>query len=102
MIDGVEPLHLRLSREHHIQHTLKDLIVWREEEVLATQMMQQGTNEDAPCYIMVARDREPTIDAFYQLAFQPQRQKAYLSFPMTHVARAWMMCWRRLPNFARR
>jgi hypothetical protein len=40
MIDGVEPLHLRLSRKHQIQHTLKDLIVWREEEVLATQMMR--------------------------------------------------------------
>ena len=85
MIDGVEPLHLRLTKEHHIQHTLKDVIVWREEEVLATQMMQQGTNEDAPCYILSRGIEQPTIDAFYQLAFQPQRKKAYLSFPMTHV-----------------
>jgi adenylate kinase len=52
MIDGVEPLHLRLSREHPIHHTLKDLIVWREEEVLATQMMQQGTNEEAGFHIL--------------------------------------------------
>ena len=26
MVDGVEPLHLRLTRQHHIRHTLKDLI----------------------------------------------------------------------------
>jgi adenylate kinase len=86
MIDGVEPLHLRLKQEHHIQHTLKDLIVWREEEVLATQMMQQGTNEDAPCYILARGAQTPTVQTFYQLAFEPQRKKAYLSFPMTHVA----------------
>ena len=86
MIDGVEPLHVRLSRAHHIQHSLKDVIVWREEEVLATQMMQQGTNEQAPCYILSRGVDVPTVPAFYQLAFEPQRKKAYLSFPMTHVA----------------
>ncbi len=85
MIDGVEPLHLRLTRKHHIQHTLKDLIVWREEEVLATQMMQQGTNEDAACYIMARGVESATIEEFYRLAFEPRRKKAYLSFPMTHV-----------------
>ncbi len=86
MIDGVEPLHLRLMQKHHIQHSLKDLIVWREEEVLATQMMQQGTNENAPCYILSRGVEEPTVEAFYRLAFQSQRKKVYLSFPMTHVA----------------
>ena len=86
MIDGVEPLHLRLSREHQIHHTLKDLIVWREEEVLATQMMQQGTNENAPFHILARGFDEGTIETFYQLAFEPERKKAYLSFPMTHVA----------------
>jgi len=86
MVDGVEPLHLRLMQEHHICHTLKDLIVWREEETLATQMMQQGTNEDAPFYVMARGVGTGTAEAFYQLAFEPGRKKAYLSFPMTHVA----------------
>jgi adenylate kinase len=79
MIDGVEPLHLRLSREHPIHHTLKDLIVWREEEVLATQMMQQGTNEEAGFHILARGFDEVTIMTFYQLAFEPERKKAYLS-----------------------
>ena len=86
MIDGVEPLHLRLKRGHRIQHTLKDLIVWREEEVLATQMMQQGTNEEASCYILARGIETNTAEMFYRLAFEPQRKKVYLSFPMTHAA----------------
>ncbi|MHC4988426.1 MAG: nucleoside/nucleotide kinase family protein, partial [Planctomycetota bacterium] len=76
MIDGVEPLHVRLNREHHIHHTLKDLIVWREEEVLATQMAQQGTNENADFYILARGFEKSTIETFYQLAFEPQRKKA--------------------------
>jgi adenylate kinase len=86
IIDGVEPLHLRLNRKHQIRHTLKDLIVWREEEVLATQMMQEGTNEEADFHILARGFSEKTIETFYQLAFEPERKKAYLSFPMTHVA----------------
>ena len=86
MIDGVEPLHASLNRDHQIHHSLKDLIVWREEEALATQMAQQGTNETAGCYILARGFEESTSKTFYQLAFEPQRKKAYLSFPMTHVA----------------
>jgi adenylate kinase len=86
LIDGVEPLHYRLNREHQMRHTLKDLIVWREEEVLATQMARQGTNEEAPFYILARGFEKSTIETFYQLAFEAQRKKAYLSFPMTHVA----------------
>ena len=86
MIDGVEPLHARLNREHQIHHSLKDLIVWREEEALATEMMQQGTNETAGYYILARGFEQSTYETFYRLAFEPQRKKAYLSFPMTHVA----------------
>ena len=86
MVDGVEPLHLRLTREHHIRHTLKDLIVWREEEALATHMMQQGTNAAAPFYVLARGIEQDTAETFYQLVFEPTRKKAYLSFPMTHVA----------------
>lgn len=85
LIDSVSPVHCRLSMEHPIQHTLKDLIVWREEEALATQMMQQGTNPQASYYILARGIQETTVETFYRLAFEPKRKKAYLSFPMTHV-----------------
>ena len=85
MIDGVEPLHVRLTSEHAIRHSLKDLIVWREEEVLATELMQRGTNENAPFYRMARGSDGGTVEAFYRLLFEPWRKRAYLSFPMTHV-----------------
>ncbi|MHC4434385.1 MAG: AAA family ATPase, partial [Planctomycetota bacterium] len=34
IIDGIVPLHLRLVDEHAVEHSLKDLIVWREEEII--------------------------------------------------------------------
>lgn len=86
MIDSIEPLHVRLTAEHHIRHSLKDLMVWREEELLATEMMQKGTNENAPCYCLARGPEQGTIETFYRLAFEPWRKKVYLSFPMTHVA----------------
>jgi len=86
MIDSIEPLHVRLTAEHHIRHSLKDLMVWREEEILATEMMQKGTNENAPCYCLARGPEQGTIETFYRLAFEPWRKKVYLSFPMTHVA----------------
>jgi len=85
LIDSVSPIHSRLSLQHPTQHTLKDLIVWREEEALATQMMQQGSNPKASYYILARGLDAMTTETFYRLAFEPKRRKAYLSFPMTHV-----------------
>ena len=39
LVDNVDNVHQRLSREHDIDHTLKDIMVWREEEVLATEII---------------------------------------------------------------
>jgi len=36
MMDNAESIHQRLLRDHDIDHTLKDIMVWREEEILAT------------------------------------------------------------------
>ena len=85
LIDSAEPLHVRLTREHPIRHSLKDLLVWREEEVLATELMQRGIDEDKPFYCLSRGAGSGTVETFYRLMFEPQRKKAYLSFPMTHV-----------------
>lgn len=85
MIDGAEALHVRLTDEHSIRHSLKDLLVWREEELLATEMMQRGTNDRAQFYCLARGAGDGTVEMFYRLIFEPQRKKAYLSFPMTHV-----------------
>ena len=85
LVDGVDSLHVRLVSEHPIQHTLKDLLVWREEEILATEMMRNGTDEDALFYCLSRGGSEGTVETFYRLVFEQGRRKAYLSFPMTHV-----------------
>ena len=86
LIDGIAALHARLSTEHTIEHSLKDLLVWREEEIIGTEMLCKGINDKIPFYCLARGAEEETIEAFYSLVFDGSRKKAYLSFPMTHVA----------------
>lgn len=85
LIDGVSALHTRLVTEHSAEHTLKDLIVWREEEIIGTEMLCKGINESIPFYCLARGTEELTTETFYGLAFDGQSKKAYLSFPMTAV-----------------
>jgi adenylate kinase len=85
LIDSAEALHTRLSQKHSIKHSLKDLLVWREEEVLGTEMLCRGINEKTPFYCLARGCNEQTTETFYNLIFESNRKKAYLSFPMTHV-----------------
>ena len=85
LIDGVIALHTRLCDEHSMEHSLKDLIVWREEEIIGTEMLCKGIDERAPFYCLARGAEEETIETFYQLVFEGQSKRAYLSFPMTHV-----------------
>ncbi|MCP4609966.1 MAG: AAA family ATPase [Planctomycetes bacterium] len=85
LIDGVSALHTRLDAEHSAEHTLKDLIVWREEEILGTEMLCKGIDERIPLYCLARGMEELTTETFYGLAFNGQCKKAYLSFPMTAV-----------------
>ena len=85
LIDGVSALHTRLVAEHSVEHTLKDLIVWREEEIIGTEMLCKGINEKIPFYCLARGTEELTTETFYGLAFNGQSKKAYLSFPMTAI-----------------
>jgi len=87
LIDGVVAMHQRLLQQHAVEHTLKDLIVWREEEIISTEMLCKGINDKVPFFCLSLGANEPTVDTFYRLAFQRDIKKAYLSFPMTAVAR---------------
>jgi adenylate kinase len=86
LIDGVAAMHLRLLQEHAVEHTLKDLIVWREEEIIGTEMLCKGINDKVPFFCLAHGGRHGTEETFYRLAFQRQLKRAYLSFPMTAVA----------------
>jgi adenylate kinase len=85
LLDNAESVHQRLSRDHDIDHTLKDIMVWREEEVLATEILANITRGYGN-FFMVSRGRNvPTVQTIYRLMFERHRKKVYLSFPMSHV-----------------
>jgi adenylate kinase len=85
IIDGVAALHSRLSDEHAKEHTLKDLIVWREEELIGTEMLRDGIDQTKPFYCLARGAEKETIETFYKLLFEDGTKKTYLSFPMTLV-----------------
>lgn len=85
LIDGVVALHTRLVEDHAVEHSLKDLIVWREEEVLGTEMLCKGINESTPFYCIARGAEAETTETFYRLVFNGGTKRAYLSFPMTAV-----------------
>ncbi|MBN1391179.1 MAG: AAA family ATPase, partial [Sedimentisphaerales bacterium] len=85
LIDGVAALHSRLG-EHASEHTLKDLIVWREEEIISTEMLCKGINEKTPFYCLARGSAKETAETFYRLLFEPQFKRTYISYPMTAVA----------------
>ena len=91
LIDNVDALHARLERDHLIDHSLKDLLVWREEETLATELMMKGCSlqrSEGPgrFYVLATGQNFSTAEMCYRLLFQQEMPKAYISFPMTHVA----------------
>jgi adenylate kinase len=86
LIDGVVAMHQRLLQEHHVEHSLKDLIVWREEEIIGTEMLCKGIDETMPFFCLARGSTDATTETFYRLAFETGCKKAYLSFPMTAVA----------------
>ena len=112
LIDNIDSVHARLTRDHQIDHSLKDMLVWREEEIFATKMMMRGcswrnrqnsTRADPTLFGQVADEQHwpqfhimaigqnlpdgnsDTAEMFYRLMMCPNMPKAYLSFPMTHV-----------------
>jgi adenylate kinase len=85
LIDGIAALHHRLLAGHTAEHTLKDLIVWREEEIIATEMLRKGIDDKIPLYCLARGNDQETTETFYRLAFESQIRRAYLSFPMTAV-----------------
>ncbi|MGB2984674.1 MAG: hypothetical protein WBE26_02220, partial [Phycisphaerae bacterium] len=42
LVDNVDAVHERLEREHEIRHSLKDILVWREEEIVVTEAMAEA------------------------------------------------------------
>jgi hypothetical protein len=85
LLDNVETVHQRLVREHDIDHSLKDILVWREEEMLATEIMANILRGHGHFFMLSRGRNTPSIQTAWRLMFEPARKKVYLSFPMSHV-----------------
>jgi hypothetical protein len=87
LVDNIDSVHARLLRDGHADHTLKDLMVWREEEVLATELLSVLCRGHGHFYILArGQDGQTGSDALVKLMFQPYLKKAYLSFPMSNIS----------------
>ncbi len=84
LVDSIDQVYRRLRQDGHCEATLKDLMVWREEEILATELLSRLVRGHGKFFICV-RGGEELAQTFVRLIFRPEMKKAYLSFPMSHV-----------------
>ncbi len=85
LVDNVDAIHERLEREHEIRHTLKDILVWREEEIVVTETMAEAIAGYGHALILSLSNPRIGVPSLYRLMFEPSRKRLYPSFPMTHV-----------------
>lgn len=85
LVDNVDAIHERLTREHDIVHTLKDIMVWREEEILATEILAHAIGGHGRFYVLAKGCTGDTAKSLVSLMFEPKKKKIYPSFPMSHV-----------------
>ena len=85
VVEDVDQTYLRLKRDlppDAWDYTMKDLFVWREEELLATELMAGIPEKKGSFLIVPIQDAETIIS---KLFLQPQLKRTYVSFPITNV-----------------
>jgi adenylate kinase len=85
LVDNVDAVHERLTRDHDLPHSLKDILVWREEEIVVTEVVAHILRGHGAYYVIARGVERDTAESVYRLMFEPQRKRVYPSFPMTHV-----------------
>ncbi|MGI9013049.1 MAG: ATP-binding protein [Phycisphaerales bacterium] len=85
LVDNIEVVHHRLHEDHDVDATLKDCMVWREEEILATELLAQAMGCPHDFYILSRGRHCETIETALRLVTRPDMRKVYPSFPMSHV-----------------
>ncbi len=85
LVDNIDAVHHRLHAEHTLDATLKDLMVWREEEIMATELLAEAVGCGHAFYVVGRGREEVTTETTFRLVCRPGLTKVYPSFPMTHV-----------------
>jgi hypothetical protein len=84
LVDNIEVVHHRLHADHIIDATLKDCMVWREEEILATELLSQSVR-GSKFYILSRGRHADNVRTMFRLLCRHDMKKVYPSFPMSHV-----------------
>ncbi len=109
LIDDVEAVKLRLDdlRDEGqlpitTSYSLKDLLVWREEEVLASEIISSVLG--IPHYVLGTwlepEVSETPLEVAYNLMFHPERRLAYISYPISD-AQPKAEIWQKVINYRR-
>jgi adenylate kinase len=85
LLDNIEVVHHRLLRDFETDATLKDLMVWREEEIMATELLAQALGLGNRFYVLSRGRHQETTETCFRLVCRPGMKTVYPSFPMTHV-----------------
>ena len=85
LVDNIEVVHKRLHDENDIDATLKDCMVWREEEILATELLAQACGCRNSFYVLSRGRHQDTTETCHRLITRNSLKKVYPSFPMSHV-----------------
>jgi len=86
LVDNVDRVHARLVRDGHTEHTLKDLMVWREEEILATELLANLVRGHGRFCVLARGNGDSSARTLARLIAASHLKTAYLSYPMSHVA----------------
>lgn len=85
IVEDVDQTYLRLKLGRvpdAYEYTMKDLFVWREEELLATELMSKIPAKKGQFLIVALPDAEKIISCLF---LRPELKRAYISFPITNV-----------------
>lgn len=89
LIDDVDVIKLNLGKREspHSQYfTLKDIMVWREEEIHTAEILSMAqesiTKRKVPFYIIAMGH---PIEVIYDLLFNSSKKRVYSSFPITAI-----------------
>ena len=72
LVDNIEVVHDRLHSEYTIDATLKDLMVWREEEIMATELLAQALGLGNNFHVLSRGRHEDTIETCHKLICRPR------------------------------
>ena len=85
LVDNIEMVHHRMHADHDIDASLKDCMVWREEEIIVTELLARAMGCHDQFYIVSRGRHQLTHEMCRRLVTDPGMKKVYPSFPMSHV-----------------